>query len=268
MSGTVLVDELDDGIRQLTMNRPACLNALSAELIDDLHVELDRVASDESCRVVVLTGAGRGFCSGLDLEEFDFDAENEGWDSPQVRMATQQRIVALVHRLRGLRQPVIAAVNGPAAGGGFALALACDVRIAAETARFAVSFSRIGLSGCDIGVSWLLPRLVGASRAFELMLTGRTIDIDEAYDVGLLTKCVPPDDLLTAARETAGLIARNSPMGIRMTKEVMWSQLEVGSLRAGVDLENRTQVMLSFTADQAEAAAAFTSGRSAQFLDR
>jgi enoyl-CoA hydratase len=183
-------------------------------------------------------------------------------------MELQQRIASLVPALRGLRIPVIAAVNGPAAGGGLALTLAADVRIAAVSARFNVAFVRIGLSGCDIGVSWLLPRLIGASRAFELMLTGRLIDAAEADRIGLVTRVVPDGELMDAAMDTARLICANSPAGIWMTKEVMWSQLEVGSLRAGIDLENRTQILTSFTEDMAEAVAAFMERRPPHYRNR
>jgi enoyl-CoA hydratase len=256
------------GVRLVQLNRPASLNALSSELIESLHRAIDDIAADPDCRVVVLTGAGRGFCAGVDLAEFTFDGEYEGWSSPQTRMRIQQRIATLVPKLRALRQPVIAAVNGPAAGGGLALALAADLRIAATSARFNVAFVRIGLSGCDIGVSWLLPRLIGASRAFELMLTGRLIDAGEADSLGLVTQVVPDDELLDKALATAELIARNSPMGVWMTKEVMWSQLEIGSLTAGIDLENRTQVALTYTADQVEAATAFRERRPPIFRNR
>ena len=168
-------------------------------------------------------------------------------------------------RLRSLPQPVVAAVNGPAAGGGLALSLACDVRIAAASARFNVAFVRLGISGCDIGVSWLLPRLVGASRAWELMLTGRIIDADEADRIGLVLRVVPDGELMEHALGTARLIVANSPWGVRMTKEVMWSQLEVGSLQAGIDLENRTQVLSSHTGDMREAVAAFMEKRPPRF---
>ncbi len=168
--------------------------------------------------------------------------------------ATQTHIAALVPRLRSLPQPVIAAVNGaggrrrPRPGPGRATSAS-----PASSARFNVAFVRLGISGCDIGVSWLLPRLIGASRAWELMLTGRIIEADEADRIGLVLRVVPDDQLMEAALETAALIAANSPWGIRMTKEVMWSQLEVGSLQAGIDLENRTQVLSSMTGDMQEA---------------
>jgi enoyl-CoA hydratase len=258
----------EPGIAVLTLDRPARLNALSPELIEDLHAALDELAVDPEVRVVVLTGAGRGFCAGLDLTAFDLGGgERERWNSPQQRLALQKRIAGLVPKLRDLPQPVVAAVNGPAAGGGLALALAADVRIAATSARFNVAFVRIGLSGCDIGVSWLLPRLVGASRAFELLLTGRLVDAEEADRIGLVTRVVPDGEVLEAALETARLVRANTPMGVRMTKEVMWSQLEVASLHAGIDLENRTQVLTSYTRDHDEAALAFRERREPSFSD-
>src|SRR5437868_1888683 len=182
---TVVISNPQPGVTQLTLNRPEKLNAMNVELISELHDALAAVAADDSCRAVVLTGAGRGFCSGLDL-----------------------------------------------------------------------------------GVSWLLPRLIGASRAWELMLTGRIIESAEADAIGLVARVVPDDQLLDAALETASLIAANSPWGVRMTKEVAWSQLEIGSLQAGIDLENRTQILSSFTADSREAMTAFLERRPANFEGR
>jgi enoyl-CoA hydratase len=182
-------------------------------------------------------------------------------------MQVQKSIASLIPHLRAVPQPVISAVNGAASGGGLALALGSDIRIAARSARFNVAFIRIGLSGCDIGTSWLLPRLVGASRAFELLLTGRLIDATEAERIGLVVRVVPDDQVVDAALETADLIAGNSPWGVRMTKEVMWSQLEVSSLQAGIDLENRTQILSSFTGDMQEAMSAFLEKRPPAFSD-
>jgi enoyl-CoA hydratase len=265
---TVLLERPADGVALLTLNRPGHLNAMTAELVSELHGALGEVSADTSCRVVVLTGAGRGFCAGLDLGGYGSTPGGEDLSGVPAAFATQQHIAALVPRLRQLRQPVVAAVNGPAAGGGLALALASDVRVAAASARFNVAFVRIGLSGCDIGVSWLLPRLVGASRAFELMLTGRLIDSDEADRIGLVTRVVPDGEVVDAALETAGLIAANSPWGVRMTKEVMWAQLEVGSLDAGIDLENRTQILSALTHDHREALTAFLERRPPAFTGR
>jgi enoyl-CoA hydratase len=262
---TVVVDRPEEGVTRVTLRRPDRLNAMNAELIGELHDALDRIAADRTCRVVVLTGEGRGFCAGLDLGGYGDPPGAAGLGQVESTFATQTQIAALVPRLRSLPQPVIAAVNGPAAGGGLALALACDIRIAASTARFNVAFVRLGISGCDIGVSWMLPRLIGASRAWELMLTGRIIEAQEADRIGLVLRVVPDDGLLDSALETARLIVANSPWGVRMTKEVMWSQLEVGSLQAGIDLENRTQVLSSMTGDMREAVAAFLEKRAPRF---
>ncbi len=261
---------VDDTIAVLTLDRPDRLNALDPVLIEELHAALDQVAADESLRALILTGAGRGFCSGLDLTDIGISGSGnaQGRGRVQRGMDLQQRIAAFVPALRSLRIPVIAAVNGAASGGGLALALASDVRVAARAARFNVAFVRIGLSGCDIGVSWLLPRWIGASRAFELLLTGRMVESDEAERIGLVSRVVDDDDLMAEAAATARLIAGNSPTGVWMTKEVMWSNLEIASMRAGIDLENRTQIMTSFTEDTAEAVGAFFERRPPEFRNR
>jgi enoyl-CoA hydratase len=266
MSDAVLVESVRPGISVVTLNRPTRLNAMNYDLVRGLYDVLDELAEQPTCRVIVLTGAGRGFCAGLDLTD-GASPPAAGLGRAQAGMKVQKLIAGLVPKMRSIPQPIIAAVNGAASGGGLALALASDVRIAAQSARFNVAFIRVGLSGCDIGVSWMLPRLVGASRAFELLLTGRLIDAGEADRIGLVTRVVPDGDVLDSALETAELIVGNSPFGVRMTKEVMWSQLEIGSLQAGIDLENRTQVLSSFTGDLTEAMAAFAEKRPAQFTD-
>jgi enoyl-CoA hydratase len=255
------------GITQITLNRPDKLNAMTAELVIGLHAALDAVALDRGCRVVVLTGAGRGFCAGLDLNGF---GQPPGWEAvgrTQTAFAVQKLIANLVPHLRSLPQPVIAAVNGPATGGGFALVLASDIRVAADTARFNAAFIRIGLSACDIGTSWLLPRLVGAARAHELMLTGRLFDAAEAERIGLVTEVLPGEALLEAAYTKAGEIMRNTPMGVALTKEGMWSSLEIPGMQAAIDLENRQQVMVSATQDHREALRAFLERRPPSYTD-
>jgi enoyl-CoA hydratase len=265
---SVLVSRPAPGVALLTLNRPEKLNAMDVGLVTELHAALGDVGADRDVRAVVITGEGRGFCAGLDLGGYGTAPDGQGRGQVGAGMAVQQQIAALVPRLRSLHQPVIAAVNGAAAGGGLALALACDVRIAATSARFNVAFVRIGLSGCDIGVSWLLPRMIGASRAWELMLTGRIVDSAEADKIGLVSRVVPDGAVVDAALETAALIAANSAWGVRMTKEVAWSQLEVGSLQAGIDLENRTQILSSFTEDHREAIAAFLEKRDPSYTHR
>jgi enoyl-CoA hydratase len=255
-------------VTQLTLNRPEKLNALTYDLVAELHAALDEVDRDHGCRVVVLTGAGRGFCAGLDLGGFGTVPGTEDLGRPQQGLAVQQFIAGLVPRLRDTRQPIVAAINGPCAGGGFALALASDIRICTESARFGTAFVRLGLSGCDIGVSWLLPRLIGASRAWELLLTGRVFDAAEADRLGLVTERVADDQLLATALEHAARIKANSPFGVWMTKEVMWSNLETGSLQAGIDMENRTQIMASMTEDTRRGMAGFLSRQPIEWENR
>jgi len=267
MTDAVLLEHVRPGIALVTLNRPERLNAMNYDLVRGLYDTLDDLAAERTCRVIVLTGAGRGFCAGLDLSEGASPPAAAGLGRAQAGMTVQKLIAGLVPKMRSIPQPVIAAVNGAASGGGLALALASDVRVAAQSARFNVAFIRVGLSGCDIGVSWMLPRLIGASRAFELLLTGRLIDAAEADRIGLVTRVVPDDRVLDSAFETAELIVGNSPFGVRMTKEVMWSQLEIGSLQAGIDLENRTQVLSSFTGDLTEATTAFAEKRPPKFED-
>lgn len=264
---TVQITWPRDEVALVTLDRPAARNAMNAALIADLHEAFDRLHADRRCRVVVLTGAGPSFCAGLDLKEGAAPPSAAGLGRAQAGLAVQQSIAALVPRMRSMRPPIIAAVNGAASGGGLALALASDVRFAATSARFNVAFVRIGLSGCDIGVSWLLPRLVGASRAYELMLTGRFVDAEEALRIGLVLDVVPDGEVVERALVTADQIVANAPFGVQMTKEVMWSQLEVGSLAAGIDLENRTQLLASTTGDVQEAMAAFLEKRPPAYRD-
>ena len=255
-----------EGIVQLTMNRPDKLNAMTTAMVENLHSALRGVSTDRTCRVVVLTGAGRGFCAGLDLNGYG-DAPGFEWHGRVERgLAVQKHIASLIPALRSLPQPVIAAVNGPAAGGGFALVLGSDIRVASDTARFNAAFIRIGLSACDIGTSWLLPRLVGAARAQELMLTGRIFDAEEASRIGLVTDVVPGEALMEAAYAKADEIMLNSPIGVSLTKEGMWSALEIPGLQAAIDLENRQQIMASFSSDAAEARAARAEKRRPDYL--
>jgi len=251
----------EPGIAVLSLNRPEKLNAMSEELVTSLHAHLDDIAIDSTVRVVILTGTGRGFCAGLDLGGFGEAPNTEGFGRTQAGFAVQKHIARLIPHLRSLPQPVIAAVNGPAAGGGFALVLGSDIRLAARTAKFNAAFIRIGLSACDIGTSWVLPRLIGASRAQELMLTGRIFDAEEAARIGLVVDLVDDDALLETALAKARQIMLNTPFGVALTKEGMWSALEIPGMQAAIDLENRQQIMASATADHREAMTAFLERR-------
>ena len=267
MPPLLLVDEPAPQVRRLTLNRPEQLNAMTSELCEALHLELRTIASDRLCRAVILTGAGRGFCAGLDLHGYGAAPENDGSDESRDRLANQQHMSTLVLELRALPQPVIAAVNGPAAGFGLALALGCDIRYAGSAAVFRVAFIHIGVSNCDMGTSWLLPRLIGASRAHELMLTGRRLDAEEALRIGLVADVVEDGQLPQRALEAAGQIASLAPWGVRLTKRGMWTALEIPSEQAAVEYEDRQQIMSTFGQAVPEAIAAFLEKRPAEFSD-
>jgi enoyl-CoA hydratase len=267
MPELLLEDAPAPHVRRLTLNRPEQLNAMTAELCEELHAALRAIAAERACRAVILTGAGRGFCAGLDLHGYGAAPENDGSDEPRNRLANQEHMSRLILALRELPQPVIAAVNGPAAGLGLALALGCDIRYAAPEAVFRAAFINIGVSNCDMGISWLLPRLIGASRSHELMLTGRRVDGEEAARIGLVADVVEQSLLLERALECAEQIAALSPWGVRLTKQGMWSALEIPSERAAVEYEDRQQIMATFGAAVPEAIGAFLEKRPADFGD-
>lgn len=263
---TVRVEHPKDGVTLVTLDRPESLNAMNTDLVNELHEVLDAIDADTGCRAAILTGAGRAFCAGLDIKSGGVIPPNaDGLGRPQSGMLTQQHIAGLITHMRATRKPIISAVNGAAAGGGLALALASDVRVASASARFNVAFVRIGLSGCDVGVSYLLPRIVGVSHAFEMMLTGRFVGAEEAERIGLVSRVVEDGAVVDAALEVADLIAANSPFGVWMTKEVMWTNLEASSLQGAIDLENRTQILTTFTQDMQEAIGAFLQKRDPDF---
>ncbi|MCW0216589.1 MAG: enoyl-CoA hydratase/isomerase family protein [Pseudonocardia sp.] len=250
-----------EGVVQLTLNRPERLNALDAEMVRTLSETLTELATDRTCRVVILTGSGRGFCAGLNLTGYDDGPSTTEGRNPIDGLARQREIAQLAIQLHQLPQPVIAAINGPAAGGGLALALASDIRMAAEPAIFAVGFIRAGFSACDIGLSWLLPRIVGTGRAHELMLTGRRAKSDEALRIGLVTHVVDPAELLEAAYAEAAEIMLNPPFSVELTKQGMWASVENSSFTGAVEFENRQQILTSMTSDRDEATQAFLEKR-------
>jgi enoyl-CoA hydratase/carnithine racemase len=262
MAETVKCDRPRPEIAVVTLDRPERLNALSFELVDELHALFEEIGSDNSVRVVVLTGAGRGFCAGLDLKEIAPSSASAGLaPGPRAGMRAQERIANLVPRIRNMQQPVIAAINGPAYGGGLALACACDMRVAAASARMCVQFIKVGVGGCDIGISYTLPRLVGASRAYELILTAREFDATEAERMGLVARVVPDGTVVDAALELADTLLGYTPFGVVMTKQVFLSNVDAPSIDAALHVENRTQILAGTSGDIAEAARAFAEKR-------
>jgi len=252
-SDAVLRTELRPGVVQLTLSRPDKLNALNQPMVAALHERLRELAADLTCRVVILTGAGRGFCAGLDLDGYGQVPGSEQFGPVQQTWLVQRHIAALMQEIRRLPQPVIAAVNGPAAGGGLALVCASDIRLASSSAVFATSFIRIGVTGCDVGTSWLLPRLVGAGRAHELIMTSRRFDAAEAQAIGLLADVVEPEQLAARVDAAVEALLQAPPLSMSLTKQGMWLAMEIPSFDAAVELENRHQVLTAATADAQEA---------------
>jgi enoyl-CoA hydratase/carnithine racemase len=261
---TFTLDRPEPGIAVVTLNRPERMNSMT----NTMFIELERVAlqldHEHDLRVVILTGAGKAFCGGFDLD----DAEGLSSMTPMGMLDQQELAARALSAIRSIRVPVIAAVNGAAAGGGLSLSLAADIRIGSPTARFNAAFVRIGLSAGDLGASWHLPRLIGPARAAEFAYTGRFIEAVEAESLGLLNAVVPAESLLDEALAMARLISANSPAGVQMSKRALHANMEVSSYAAALELENRGQALLTRGDDMPEALAAFKEKRSPQFTGR
>jgi enoyl-CoA hydratase/carnithine racemase len=255
----------DGVVDHVTLNRPESLNALNRRMVDELLDYFGALYWDKSVRVVVMRGAGKAYCAGLDLKERDNSA---GPNTPANGLTRQRQISEIVMRMRRCPQAIISLVHGPACGGGFALALASDIRIAGASARMNAAFIRIGLSACDIGVSYFLPRLVGVSVASELMLTGRFINADRALRVGLVSDVVPDDKMEEAAAPYIDEMLTTSPLGLRMTKECLNMSVDAGSLEAAVAMEDRNQILCAQTGDFQEGIRAFLEKRRPAYQDR
>jgi enoyl-CoA hydratase/carnithine racemase len=251
----------------LTFNRPHALNALNSTIVDELHDFLRKLPSDESTRVVVIRGAGRAFCAGLDLKEHNRSQGEQFQNSSEYGFRSQRRMSELVMQMRRAPQAFIAAVHGPACGGGFALAMACDCRIAGESARFNAAFIRIGLSGCDMGTSYFLPRLVGMAVASELLMTGRFINAQRALATGLVSEVVPDDQLEAAARKLADDMVQTAPLGLRLTKECLAASVDAGSLEQAIFMEDRNQVLCGRSEDFGEGVRAFLEKRRPKYAE-
>jgi enoyl-CoA hydratase len=263
----VLVDHPEPHVAVLTLNRPERLNALSIDLAVELDRTLQQVGAENDTWVVVLTGAGRGFCSGLDLKDYGVVPGIDGLTVGRIAQRSMRAYSQIVLTLRRIPQPVIAAVNGPAYGGGMCLTLAADLRIAATSAEFNATGIVNGLTSTEMAAGWLLPRLIGASRANELLLTGRKVGAVEAQELGLVSRVVDDGKVLDEALDMAEAMSRFSPYGLAMTKSVLWANLEVSSLETAIELEDRNQLMLGFTENLQEAIRAFDAGRTPEYTD-
>jgi enoyl-CoA hydratase len=254
--------EREGAIDWLCLHRPDRLNAMDGRMCDELQDYFGALSTRHATRVVVLRGAGRAFCAGYDLK-----AAQEVTAGPVRGLRAQRQASEIILRMRRCPQPIVCLLHGAATGGGLALALAADVRIAAPSARMNVAMVRVGLTGCDVGISYLLPRAVGASVAAELMLTGRFIDADRALRVGLVSDVVPEDRLAPAGRALAEEMLATSPLGLRLTKEGLNLALAAGSLETAIALEDRGQILAASAGYFAEGIAAFREQRPPAFRD-
>ena len=252
------------GADWLTLNRPDALNAISVEMVGELSDYFGRLYNDPAVRVVVMRGAGRAFCAGLDIKE------HGGRDPAAIPFGGGygfQGFLADVYvRMRRCPQPIISLIHGAACGGGLAFALASDIRIAGESARMNAAFIRIGLSSCDMGVSYFLPRLVGASLAAELMLTGRFIHAPRALATGLVSEVVPDATLEAVGESYVEDMLNASPMGLRMTKEGLNMAIDAPSLEAAMAIENRNQTLTAKSPNFAEGLRAFIEKRKPSYI--
>ena len=251
MADALLVESPRPGVALLRLNRPERLNAIDQVMLTELTHALAALGTDTSFNVAVITGAGRGFCSGIDVRYFGPGLPH-ATDPAIDRLRFQEAMAELPQAIRGMAQPVIAAVNGPCVGGGLALCLAADIRICSATATFGNAAILLGLSGAEMGMSYHLPRIVGTSVAADWMLTGRTVTAEEADRRGLVSELVEPDRLLDRALELASLIAGLSPLGVQLTKRALQVNTDAASLSSALELENRNQ-LISHATDEAAA---------------
>jgi len=265
----ILIDEPEAGVRRLTLNRPQQLNAFTYSMYSQLIETLQGLRNDSKTRVVVLTGAGKGFCAGHDLKS----AGEPGWiDDPDMGKAYRGKYtISELNRIpvlmRSLPQPIICAVNGAAAGIGYALALASDLCIASKSAKFVNSIHNAG-TGHELGLSYLLPRVVGTQRAAEILLTARPVLAEEAERIGLVLRAVADEELMATAFELARAISVNVPIGVWLTKQSLWLNQGVGSLEAAIELESRAVALAQSTQDAADKRAAFLEKRAPKFTNR
>ena len=267
MSDLLHIEQRGD-VDWVTMNRPDSLNALNPELTEALCTYFEGLYRQHDRRVIVLKGAGRGFCSGLDLRAGIADPEWSKEAPLQAGMATQRRIGDIYRAMRRCPQPIISLVQGAATGGGLSLALASDIRIAGPKAKFNCAYIRIGLTGADMGSSYFLPRIVGLSMASELLLTGRFVHADEALRIGLVSHVVEEDALDNTAETLIDHMLRTAPFSLRLTKEALAYAVDAPSLDAAMAMEDRQQILTSQSKDHVEAMTAFLEKRNPEFGDR
>ena len=253
-----LIVERNGAVDTLWLNRPNELNAITTPMVSELRHYFDHLLENQQTRVVLMGGKGKAFCAGLDIKA----ASDTSVPRPfGAGMGFQGYLAEVYMKMRRCPQPIISLIQGPACGGGFAFALASDVRIASDNARMNAAFIKLGLSACDMGTSYFLPRLVGTSVASELMLTGKFIDAERSLRTNLVSEVVPEAELLATAKAYAREMLLASPMGLRLTKEGLNVAIDAPGLEAAIAIENRNQVLCSRTADAKEGMRAFIEKR-------
>ena len=250
----VLIDKPRPHVTLVTLNRPERMNAMAFDVMIPFREALEEISDDNDTRVVVITGAGHGFCSGADLEDSGHVPNIAGLTRPGIARRAMGILDDVILALRKMHQPVIGAINGAAIGGGFCLAVATDIRIASEAGYFRAAGINNGLTASELGISYLLPRAIGSSRAFDIMLTGRDVVATEAERIGLVSRVVPADRLLDACYEVAERIIGYSRVGVELTKRMLWSGLEASSLTAHMDHEGHAQLFVRMTTENFEEA--------------
>ena len=265
MSQDPITIERRGSVEIVTLHRPQALNTFDEAMTFALRARFAALADETEVRVVVLRAEGRAFCAGLDLAGWENDGSR---GELQHYWRLQRSIAGLLELMRACPQPIIGLGHGAACGAGFSLLLACDVRYGTPDLRMNAAYIKVGLGGCDLGCSYFLPRLVGASVASEYMLTGRFMNADKALACGLLSEVVTPEDLLDKGLALAAEMTANAPMGLRLTKEAMNRNLDARSLSDAMAVEDRQQVMMLLSEDFAEGDAAFREKRAPQYRDR
>lgn len=274
---TLKIEERKEGISIITLNRPQRLNAINFLMIEEFLDYLDHLENNYDIHVVILTGEGRAFSAGLDLKEMSPLSSNELYkkdprfrylkteDPIKVGYIFQKRLTQMMIKLRKIPQPVIAAVKGPAYGGGLAFSLAADIRIAGESAVFCNAFIKIGVSGADCGSTYWLPRIIGFSDAAEIIYTGKDVDAKEAQRIRLVSRVVPDNIILEEALKIARNMLNKSVLGLRLTKQALNINIDAPSLESAIELENQTQNVASQSIDTKEASLAFFEKREPKF---
>ena len=250
----VLVERPRENVALVTLNRPERMNAMAFDVMVPLKESLEAISNDNSVRAVVLTGAGHGFCSGADQSSAGSPPHIDGLTRPSIALRAMEILDDVVLAIRRMHRPVIAAVNGAAIGGGFCLSLAADIRMAAPEAYFRAAGINNGLTASELGLSYLLPRAIGSSRAFEMMLSGRDIDAAEAERIGLVSRIVDGKDLVEECFDLATRIAAFSRPGVELTKRTLWSSLDASSMAQHMNQEGLGQLMIRLMTDNFEEA--------------